>query len=106
MVDIKELAKDEKIKAFKKLPKEKLIEMLIQCNTLLSAARVFADSIDGNPQYSVTYVPDKKPYCCVVCGGNGLVPKGFYQIVTSAEAGYEMGTEMCRSCNGRGVIMA
>lgn len=104
MVDIKELTSAEKIKAFRKLKKEKLIEMLIQANTLLAAAT--SEKREGS-EYQITYVPNKHPHCCPVCGGNGLVPAGFYNQATGKENSIsDLRSEMCRTCNGHGFIMA
>ena len=44
-----------------------------------------------------------KPYKCPICNGSGIVPGGFYISVggygTSAST-----TEMCRQCQGSGII--
>lgn len=45
------------------------------------------------------------PFCCPVCGGNGLRPAGFYSQTTgtwSASSAAEM--EQCRSCDGTGIV--
>jgi hypothetical protein len=45
------------------------------------------------------------PYRCPVCGGKGLVPRGFYEfnpfLLTTA-SGYAV--ENCRSCGGGGIL--
>ncbi|MCK9281538.1 MAG: hypothetical protein M0P71_13010 [Melioribacteraceae bacterium] len=47
---------------------------------------------------------DVKPYTCPICGGNGLVPNGFYNQ-TSGQWGTTSTTpETCRSCNGTGIV--
>jgi len=47
------------------------------------------------------------PYRCPVCNGNGLVPIGFYNTTpeywTSSNAST---TETCRSCLGKGYVLA
>lgn len=47
--------------------------------------------------------PPKRPYCCPVCFGRGTVPHDFYACI-----GYSTSTgrEACRSCNGRGIVIA
>lgn len=45
----------------------------------------------------------KVPYRCPVCGGNGIVAAGFY-TQTSGCWTSTGGFEMCRSCNGKGVV--
>jgi len=44
-----------------------------------------------------------QPHRCPVCGGNGLVPSGFYDQV-SGEWWSEGGFETCKSCNGTGIV--
>jgi hypothetical protein len=41
---------------------------------------------------------------CPVCGGNGLRPNGFYSQTTGAWGSSTTGTEICRSCEGKGYI--
>lgn len=44
-----------------------------------------------------------KPYKCPICNGKGIVPGGFYLSVS----GYCSSTntsEMCRQCQGSGII--
>jgi len=45
----------------------------------------------------------KVPYRCPVCGGNGIVAAGFY-TQTSGCWTSTGGFEMCRSCNGTGIV--
>jgi len=45
----------------------------------------------------IEFTPTKLPYCCPVCGGNGLVPGGFYDSISSTLVSSET-TEKCRSC--------
>lgn len=54
----------------------------------------------------LTYViwgSERRPYCCPVCGGNGIKPLGFYNL-TSGMWTSSGGTEECRSCTGTGVV--
>jgi len=41
---------------------------------------------------------------CPICEGHGIVPGGFYNSVSGAEMISSSGTEMCRNCNGTGVV--
>ena len=41
---------------------------------------------------------------CPVCGGNGLVPNGFYNTVTGIMSTTSITPETCRSCNGTGIV--
>lgn len=45
-------------------------------------------------------------YKCPVCGGRGFVPCGFYSSQTyyGSSVTASNSTEVCRSCNGRGII--
>ena len=42
---------------------------------------------------------------CLVCGGNGLVPSGFYATTTGYISGTTVEFEQCRSCQGRGFVV-
>jgi len=44
------------------------------------------------------------PHQCPVCGGNGLVPAGFYDRTTPTWSTSNTGPETCRSCNGTGIV--
>lgn len=44
------------------------------------------------------------PYRCPICGGNGLVPDGFYATVTGHWSTTDYTPEKCRSCNGTGIV--
>jgi len=46
-----------------------------------------------------------QPYCCPVCAGKGLVPPHFYEAVGVRETtAYGTAPEVCRSCQGTGVL--
>lgn len=45
-----------------------------------------------------------KPFVCSVCGGNGLVPAGFYSQTTGRWSSSSTASEVCRSCQGTGVV--
>ena len=49
--------------------------------------------------------PQKQPFRCPVCGGNGLVPDGFYDTTTGQWTAptYVLSIK-CRSCNGTGIV--
>ena len=42
---------------------------------------------------------------CPVCGGNGLVQKGFYNQVSGSWTSGTTAFEQCRSCYGTGYII-
>ncbi len=44
------------------------------------------------------------PYRCPVCGGNGLVDNGFYMQTTGQRMTANAVPEMCRSCQGTGIV--
>ena len=46
----------------------------------------------------------KTPHRCPICGGNGLVPNGFYTQVAGTWDNTSTAPEQCRSCDGTGVI--
>jgi DnaJ-class molecular chaperone len=41
---------------------------------------------------------------CPVCGGNGLVPNGFYNQTSGQWLFSSTAPETCRTCNGSGVV--
>ena len=41
---------------------------------------------------------------CPVCGGNGLVPNGFYLTATGHWISSSTAPEPCRACAGQGFI--
>ena len=45
-------------------------------------------------------------YRCPVCGGRGFVPCGFYSSQTNdgSSVTHHTSSEVCRSCNGRGIV--
>jgi len=45
-----------------------------------------------------------QPHRCPVCGGNGLVPSGFYDQVSGEWWSSDASSETCRSCNGTGIV--
>ena len=49
-----------------------------------------------------------KPYKCPVCDGHGIVPGGFYlstnQYSVSNYTSSNYTSEICRACNGKGII--
>jgi len=47
----------------------------------------------------------KTPHKCPVCGGTGLVPVGFYQAIGTPDyTTSNAAPEMCKSCQGQGII--
>ena len=48
----------------------------------------------------------KIPFRCPVCGGNGLVPNGFYRQTSGGWLTEDTALEPCRSCGGTGIVYA
>ena len=55
--------------------------------------------------YQVTVVApsNMRPYACPVCGGRGIVSRGFYDYWLAASI-TDAVPEMCRSCQGAGIV--
>lgn len=49
--------------------------------------------------------PERRWQKCPVCGGNGLVPNGFYTQTTGQWTTSSTTPEKCRSCNGLGRVL-
>ena len=63
------------------------------------------DNIDNKPiNKGYSLESNYKPHVCPVCGGNGLVPNGFYTQVTGRWSTTSTSPERCRTCGGTGVI--
>lgn len=63
--------------------------------------------MEGKIPYTSGYLEVEKigqPYRCPVCGGNGLVPSGFYDQVSGEWWSSDASSETCRSCNGTGIV--
>lgn len=74
----------QKTTMYMKLPKKKLVNMLIQCNKII-------DSMTPIVAYN-TQLP-KNNIGCLRCKGSGLSPDG---------DGYSDTPYICRTCNGSG----
>jgi DnaJ-class molecular chaperone len=48
--------------------------------------------------------PERRPYRCPICGGSGLVPHGYYDKTAERWTNTITIAEMCRTCEGAGVI--
>ena len=57
-------------------------------------------SNDGKPFVIGTLTP----HICPVCGGNGLVPNGFYMQTSGHWSSSDATPEKCRTCNNSGVV--
>ena len=44
------------------------------------------------------------PHRCPVCGGSGVVPNGFYRQSNGEWVSSSTAPEICRSCNGTGIV--
>ena len=49
-------------------------------------------------------VVGKQPHRCPVCGGNGLVPNGYYDQTSGQWSTTATTPKTCRSCEGTGVV--
>lgn len=47
---------------------------------------------------------NKKPHICPVCNGSQVVPNGFYMQTSGMWSGSDATPEMCRSCDGTGIL--
>lgn len=65
------------------------------------------DKIPSTPfiTHSTKVISVGKAQRCPVCNGTGHVDSGFYNQ-TSGDWSSAGGTEMCRSCNGKGFVVA
>ena len=58
-------------------------------------------------RYDYKPVPTRWPWPpskCPVCGGNGLVPNGFYGQTAGQWVSTSTVPEKCRSCDGKGIV--
>jgi DnaJ-class molecular chaperone len=55
-------------------------------------------------QLSMNFNKSLTPHRCPICNGNGLVPNGFYMQTSGYWSTSSTTTEMCRSCNGTGIV--
>jgi len=55
------------------------------------------------PEQEYKIIDMRKPFCCPVCEGRGVVQCGFYDMSYGANT-YVISTEQCRTCGGTGVI--
>lgn len=46
----------------------------------------------------------KTPHTCPICGGNGIVPNGFYSSLNETYTVISTAPEKCKSCNGTGIV--
>ena len=44
------------------------------------------------------------PYRCPICLGNGIVSRGFYNSTSGQWSTTDISPEICRSCNGTGIV--
>ena len=62
---------------------------------------------EKNTKYATicyTMKMEAEPYRCPVCNGRGLVPGGFYSSTSDVWITGMLATEVCRTCQGKGVI--
>jgi len=66
------------------------------------ARKAYATAVKSEPAEGAEEIAQR----CPVCGGNGLVPNGFYNTVSGVGSTTSITPETCRTCNGTGFIMA
>ena len=65
------------------------------------------NNMEGKTPYTTGYFEVegiRQPHRCPVCGGNGLVPSGFYDQVSGEWWSSDASPETCRTCNGTGIV--
>ena len=62
------------------------------------------NTIDGDVLNRDIEIKNNQPHRCPVCGGNGLVPNGFYRQTSGTWTTSDVTPETCRSCNGTGLV--
>ncbi|MDA3806306.1 MAG: hypothetical protein PF440_00190 [Thiomicrorhabdus sp.] len=103
MHQVVEQTYEEKVAMYMKSKKKKLIEMLIEANRML-------DLINPTITYPILGPPPKIYGCmpkverCPICGGNGLVSRGFYNQTSGEWSTTDITPDVCRSCSGTGVV--
>ena len=78
--------------------REDAVTMFTFCDSCLKKLR---DILNGQ-QLSVSV--ESVPHRCPVCGGNGLVPNGFYRQTSGNWVTTDATPEQCKSCNGIGIV--
>ena len=58
----------------------------------------------GYPYSECICAKNEIPHTCPVCGGNGLVPNGFYNQTSGQWVTTVATPETCRSCKGIGYV--
>jgi len=51
-----------------------------------------------------TNKPTRFPFCCPVCGGNGIKDEGFYLTTTGQWTSTAIKYVQCKTCNGLGMV--
>jgi hypothetical protein len=47
---------------------------------------------------------ERTPFCCPVCGGNGLKDRGFYATTTGQWSSSAIEFIACKTCGGTGIV--
>lgn len=58
----------------------------------------------GTVPFAWEFDKDRKPHACPICGGNGKVPRGFYDQTSGIWSTSYCTPETCRSCDGKGIV--
>jgi hypothetical protein len=46
----------------------------------------------------------RTPFCCPVCGGNGVKDEGFYLTTTGQWSSTSIRYVLCKTCGGTGMV--
>jgi DnaJ-class molecular chaperone len=101
MLRIEPMSRKESRKAYGKMKKAELIELLIGCNEALDLLNPTMTFLDARIENGV---PPDGIRCCPVCGGNGMVSGGFYDKAGVEQWSSITASEPCRTCKGTGTI--
>lgn len=90
--------------AFKKRLREELTEEFI--DEYLKPDKVKGENNDPKIPImdGLMITGDIQPYRCPICGGTGQVPNGFYDQTNGNWSTSSTIPELCRSCNGTGIV--
>jgi len=83
---------------------EELRENFIRRYALFENGKEMVADLDELVAEVEKRMPTEEPHTCPVCGGNGLVPCGFYSQTSGHWSTTSVTPETCKSCNGTGVV--
>lgn len=87
------------------------VECLKEPQIFIGGAEDVPEGYYGGGPYTIpdgsgfpTAVSKRIPHKCPVCGGNGLVPAGFYEQVTGEWVSASTEFEQCWTCQRTGIV--